>query len=224
MWYTLGYMKPKELALKLRTQGYSYSYISDATGLSKSTLSYHLALVPYTPNKKTLTAIGIARVTAGVTKDKQKKQSFSDAKKEAHIDIGSITQRDLFMLGLGVYIGEGSKTQDIIRVVNSDYRVLNLFMKWLCSLGFSKENFAIRIHLYPDSNIAKAESYWALQTGLPQNQFQIACVDRRVRKDRKRSGTHVHGTAHITVRSNGNKKHGVIFSRRIGAWMEEVLR
>jgi hypothetical protein len=217
-------MKPKEQALKLRTLGYSYSYIKEATGLSKSTLSYHLALVPYTPNKKTIATIGIARATAGLTKARQKKKSFTDAKKDALTDIGHLSQRDLFMLGLGVYIGEGSKTQDIIRVVNSDYRVLNLFMRWLCSLGYSQKNFAIRIHLYPDSNITKAESYWALKTGLPQDQFQTACIDKRAYKDRKRSGIHIHGTAHITVRSNGDKRHGVTFSRRIGAWMEEVLR
>jgi lambda repressor-like predicted transcriptional regulator len=47
-------MKPKEKALELRKAGFSYSYISAKTGLSKSTLSYQLAQVPYTPNKKTL--------------------------------------------------------------------------------------------------------------------------------------------------------------------------
>ena len=122
----LLYMQPKDQALKLRMLGYSYSYISEKTGLSKSTLSYHLALIPYVPNKTTIQKIGMARTRACVTKSNIKKKSFSDAKRIAKVDIGNLSKRDLFMLGLGVYIGEGSKTQDIIRLVNCDYRVLNL--------------------------------------------------------------------------------------------------
>lgn len=216
-------MKPKEKALQLRKAGYSYSYISAKTGLSKSTLSYQLASVPYKPNKETIAAIGAARAQSGFAKANAKQQSLTDAKKLAKKDIGILTKRDLFMLGLGVYIGEGSKTQDIIRIVNSDYRVIKLFIKWLCSLGFTQKNFSIRIHLYPDSDVKEAEAYWTKVTSLPPEQFQKACIDRRVNKDRKRSGTHVHGTAHVTVCSNGVKALGVIFSRRIGAWMKEVL-
>jgi uncharacterized protein (DUF927 family) len=158
-----------------------------------------------------------------MAKSVAKKKSFSDAQAIAKKDIGTFSKRDLFMLGLGVYIGEGSKTQDIIRVVNSDYRVIILFIKWLCALGFTQKNFSIRIHLYPDSDIKEAEAYWADRVGLPSIQFQKACIDRRVNKDRKRSGTHQYGTAHVTVRSNDTKELGVLFSRRIGAWMKEVL-
>ena len=74
-----------------------------------------------------------------------------------------------------------------------------------------------------DSQQYFLKSYWSAKTGLPQKQFQKACIDRRVNKDRKRSGTNIYGTAHVTVRSNGKKEFGVLFSRRIGAWMKEVL-
>jgi hypothetical protein len=216
-------MTPREKAIKLRTLGYAYSYISAQTGLSKSTLSYHLREVPYTPNSATIKSVGNARAESGRTKARQKKESFAEAKRVAKFDIGRVSNRDLFMLGLGLYIGEGSKTQDIIRVVNTDYRVINIFIRWLCSMGFTTKNFTVRIHLYPESNIREAQSFWSMKTGLPQGQFQKSCIDRRALKDRKRSGKHTHGTAHVTVRSNGNKSLGVTFSRRIGAWMEEVL-
>lgn len=187
-------------------------------------LSYYLHGIPYTPNKETVKSIGKARAQAGFTKARIKQKSFSDARKLAKSDIGIFTQRDLFMLGLGLYIGEGSKTQDIIRVVNTDYRVVNLFIRWLCTMGYTIKNFTIRVHLYPDSNITDAESFWSTKTGLPLSQFQKVYIDQRVNKDRKRNAKHIHGTAHVTVRSNGKKLLGVLFSRRIGAWMEEVLR
>ena len=217
-------MTPREKAMKLRKSGYSYTYISKQTGLAKSTLSYHLRDVAYAPNSATIKNTGLARVNAAKTKASQKTASLLEARHLAKIDIGKISQRDLFMLGLGVYIGEGSKTQDIIRVVNTDYRVINLFMKWLGTMGYTRKNFTIRIHLYPDSNIREAKDFWALKTGLPLSQFQKECIDLRANKDRKRSGKHAHGTAHVTVRSNGKKELGVAFSRRIGAWMEEVLK
>ncbi len=216
-------MKPHEKALKLRKKGYSYSHISTETGLSKSTLSYHLRDVLFTPNKKTALKIGSARARASETKARQKRNSILEAKKLAHRDIGHLTKRDILMLGLGVYIGEGSKTQDLIRVVNSDYRVINVFIRWLIMFGFTKRNFAIRIHAYPDTNIRETTLFWTDKTGLTQEQFQKPCIDRRVNKDRKRSGKHQYGTAHVTVRSNGDKAFGVAFSRRISAWMEEVL-
>ncbi len=216
-------MPPKKQAHKLRQEGYSYTYIRAKTNLSKSTLSYLLRDVPYKPNKFTLKTVGRARAKSGANKASTKLRSITEARTKAVNDIGSLSKRDIFMLGIGLYIGEGSKTQSIIRVVNSDVRVINLFIKWLTSFGYPKNNLAIRLHLYPDSNIVEAESYWSLKTGLPPSQFQKACIDRRSLKNRKRSGTHLYGTAHVTVRSAGDKKFGVGFSRLISAWMEKVL-
>lgn len=216
-------MTVRDTAIKLRKLGYSYTYISNKTGLAKSTLSYHLSQIHYKPNKITVESIGRARAQSGLTKARAKKQSYIDAKKLAKSDVGRISKRDLFMLGLGVYIGEGSKTHDIIRVVNTDYRVINLFINWLCSVGYTKENFFIRLHLYPDSDVVAAETFWKSKTGLPHDKFQKVCIDRRVIKDKKKSGKYIHGTAHVTVHAYGQKTLGVAFSRRIGAWMKEVL-
>jgi hypothetical protein len=216
-------MPPKNQALKLREEGYSYSYIHDKTKLSKSTLSYLLRNVPYIPNSFTQKTIGLARAMSGESKASTKLKSVEEAGKKAVKDISSLSKRDLFMLGIGLYIGEGSKTQNIIRVVNGDARVINLFIKWLTNFDYPKNKLAIRIHLYPDSNVGEAESYWALKTGLLPSQFQKACIDKRALKNRKRSGTHLYGTAHVTVRSFGDTRFGVGFSRLIGAWMEKVL-
>ncbi len=216
-------MTPKSIALQLREKGYSYTYIQQKTKLSKSTLSYLLRNVPYQPNLFTLETIGAARAKSGTSKAKSKRASIEVATQKASNDIGILSKRDIFMLGIGLYIGEGSKTQGLVRVVNADVRVINLFIQWLGNLNYPKKNLAIRIHLYPDSNIDEAESYWSRQTGLPRSQFQRACVDKRSQKNRKRSGTHLYGTAHVTVRSFGDARFGVGFSRLIGAWMEKVL-
>jgi hypothetical protein len=216
-------MSAKDTAIKLRERGYSYSHIAKETGLAVSTLSYHLAHIPYTPNKKTINAIGNARIASALTKSLAKRKTLDEAKIKAKKDVGAISSRDLFMLGLGVYIGEGSKTHDITRLVNTDYRVINLYIRWLESFGLKHENFTIRIHLYPDSDIHEAEGFWMKKTGIPKAQFQSVSIDKRVGKDRKKSGVHKYGTAHVTVHSRGNKAFGVALARRIGAYMQEVL-
>ncbi len=216
-------MSRKDIAIELRKKGYSYSHIQRVTGYSVSTLSYHLSHIPYVPNKETVASIGNALAKSAEVKSQKKVNALLDAKRQAQKDVGILTSRDIFMLGLGIYIGEGSKTQSHVRLVNADPKVLRLYVRWLRMLGLRSENLSVRIHLYPDTPIQEAESYWCKQLGVPLAQFQSPSIDRRVGKDRKRSATHTYGTAHVTVRANGNKSFGVALSRRIGAWMEEVL-
>src|SRR3990167_102878 len=144
----------REQVFKLRKQGYSYSYISKNTGVTKSTLSGWLSGVYYKPNKEMVEKIGKARSASSYKKSQQKIESISKAENEAKKEIGKLSKRDLFMLGIGIYIGEGTKTHDIIRVINSDPKIIKLAIKWfreVCGLGI--DNFRIRIHLYPDNNI-----------------------------------------------------------------------
>ena len=217
-------MTKKEQAIKLRKKGYSYNYIAEKTGYAVSTLSYHLRHIPFTPNKFTRTKIGSARAQAAMTKNKQKQDSYHKAKKQAVNDIGTMSERDFFMLGLGLYIGEGSKTHDTTRLVNADSEIIKLFLKWVTLLGIPRENISMRIHLYPESDIQSAVDFWSKETRIPKGQFQKACIDTRVGKDRKRQSRHEYGTAHVTVRANGQKEFGVALARKIGAYMEEVLR
>jgi transcriptional regulator with XRE-family HTH domain len=119
----------KKLTIDLRKNGYSYNLISQKTGVSKSTLSNWLSEFPYTPNRETIDRIGKARAASSLSKSKIKLQSFAEAFAVAKKDIDTLSKRDLFMLGLGVYIGEGTKDGHIIRIINSDPRVIKLSIK-----------------------------------------------------------------------------------------------
>ena len=113
-------VQSKILAIELRKAGHSYNYIAPIIGVSKSTLGVWLAEIPYSPNKETVERIGRARAASGAAKTRIKLESFKLAKEEALREIGSISSRDLFMLGLGVYIGEGTKSPITTCVVNSN--------------------------------------------------------------------------------------------------------
>ena len=220
----MSYVILKNKAVRLRRLGHSYSYISEKILISKSTLHYWLATIPYTPNAETIERIGKARAKSGMVKSRLKRESIAKAKELAKDDIGALSKRDLFMLGIGLYIGEGTKTHSIIRVINADPKVIVLAIKWFKEgCGLNNTNFSIRLHLYPDNSEEDSLRFWSRATGLPKNQFQKIQVDLRKDKKMFKRGKLPYGTAHLTVKSNGKKEFGVFLSRRINAWIEEVV-
>lgn len=214
----------KQKVFQLRHAGYSYSYISSRTGLSKSTLSDWLTEVPYRPNKYTIHTIGRARATSGEIKTQIKQRSILEARREAENEIGILSKRDLFMFGLGLYLGEGSKTADIVRVVNSDPDVIRLAIAWFKSLGVLRNQFVVTLHLYPDSNVRKCLQFWSEATTIPLDQFAKPQIDRRRNKKAYKAGKLPYGTAHLSVRSGGRKEFGVFFSRKILGWIDSATR
>jgi hypothetical protein len=218
----MTYYDLKNEALKLRKSGHSYSYISKLTGISKSTLSDWLTGLPYTPNKKTLEAIGKARLAANLAKNKEKQKSILKAIEEAKNEMGPLSKRDIFMLGLGVYLGEGTKGHNIIRIINANPQIIQLTIKWFQNMGLNMDNFAIRIYLYPDSDIEQSLQYWSNITKIPRSQFYNVQIDKRQNKSLKKKGKLPFGTAHLCIKSNGNKKFGAFLSRKISAWIDEV--
>jgi len=213
----------KEVAVQLREAGYSYGYIKEKTGLAMSTLSYHLARIPYSPNKHTRSKIKNAQLTSAKTKDAQKKKRLSLAKRKARLLLGKISQRDVVIAGIALYIGEGSKTNNLVRLVNADPAVVCFFIRWLGVLGVPRSHIVIRIHAYLDSDTAQMTKFWIETTGLLPTQFQRPCIDMRVNKDRRRSAMHTNGTAHVTIKANGNPEFGTALARLIRELMNIVL-
>ncbi len=214
----------KEKAIKLRKEGYSYGLIKEQTGISKSTLSCWLSGLSYTPNKETKKRIGKARSNSIITRNRKKLCIHKQIELQAKKEIGDISKRDLFMLGISLYIGEGAKTQKIIRIINADPRVINLAMRWFCEIcAMDISNFSLAIHLYPDNNIQESLKYWHKQTNIPLKQFGKTQVDKRKKKSTIRNNKLPFGTAHLTIRSNGKKELGVLLFKKIEYWMNLVL-
>lgn len=212
-------------AIEMRKVGHSYGYIKDNLGVSKSTLSEWLSNISYVPNKESIKKIKQARNSAIKTQQEKKEKSIINANTLAVKDIKKFTKRDLFMLGIGIYIGEGSKTtyNSSIRVVNSDPKIIKTTIVWfkkICNL--QNINFSIRIHLYPDNDQEKAISFWAKETGLSQDSFLKTWVDIRSDKKRKNFGKLPYGTAHLTIKSAGQNNAGAFLHRRILAWINLV--
>lgn len=212
-------------AKELREKGHSYNYISKITGVSKSTLSLWLTDIPYIPNKETIDRIGRARAASGAAKNKIKRESITLAKAEAEKELGKISDRDFFMIGLGLYIGEGAKSTQAVYFANSNPAVILLMIKWLTkNLGLNQKNIRLCIHIYPDCDEKECLLFWSKLTNIPINQFRKTSIDRRTDKKVFKAGKLPYGTAHLIVNSLGDKRFGVFLSRKIGALCDKVLK
>ncbi len=212
----------REKALALRKIGFSYKYISSKTGLAKSTLSGWLAEIPYSPNKETVTAFGKARAAASARRAELRQKSIQEIRKTAIKEVGGINQRDLFMFGLGLYMGEGCKTNGQIRVMNSDPRIIRATIAWFRMLGVEKRQIKLRLHLYPDSDVKQSLQFWSRTISIPLSQFQKHQIDSRIDKKAKMRRKLPFGTAQLTIQGGGRKEYGVLFFRRIQLWNEAV--
>jgi len=216
--------KIREKAFKLRNEGYSYNYIAEQIKIAKSTLSEWFKGIPFTANGHTLDTIAKARLASGAYKYHVKYKSLEKAELQAKKDIGSLSKRDMMMLGLGLYIGEGGKTDGITRIINSDPRVIKLGTKWLKnSFGIDTINIRVRLFIYPDSVEKDCIKYWSKSTEIPINQFFKSTVDRRTNKKISNKNKLPFGTAHISINSLGNKDLGVYLHRHIMACINRVL-
>lgn len=202
-------------ALQMRQAGYSYGFISERTGLTKSTLSDWLSGIPYTPNTEVIERIGKARAASGAKKSFIRQQNVLKAIQEARRELGTFSKRDMRLFGLGLYLGEGTKSQDCVRIVNSDPRVILLAMAWFCSLGLEKRQFVMTLHLYPDSDVKQCLRFWSRTTGVPRSQFLKTQIDMRTNKKSFKTGKLPYGTAHLGIRALGNKNHGTYLFHKI---------
>lgn len=211
-------------AIELRKAGHSYNHIATIVNVSKSTLAVWLGDIPYKPNIETVERIGKARAASGEAKSKAKRETFLRAREEAKSEIQSVSQRDLFMLGLGLYIGEGAKSSVSTSFVNSNPAIMILIVRWFIeAIGIRREQIRMRLHLYPDTDESVSLNFWSSTTGIPRSQFFRSVIDRREDKKVVKSGKLPYGTAHMTIKSLGEKRFGVFLARKILAWSDIVL-
>ncbi|MBU2575667.1 hypothetical protein KKF64_01070 [Patescibacteria group bacterium] len=169
--------KEKSTARKLRELGWSINEIYTKLGVSKSSVSIWVRDIELTKKQKatlstkghTKEAIEKRRKTR-LTRENARRQKIIDS---AKIDIKQISKKELFLIGISLYWGEGSKTRrGIVEFSNSDPLLIEIMMK------FFKENCEVppkkfRGHVYLHTHLdpIKAEKYWSKISRISTKQF-----------------------------------------------------
>ncbi len=167
--------KDKQKAIEMRKRGMSYSQIKEKLGVSKSTLSGWLYAMPLSEKRiKELRDNNPIRIErCRNTKRIKKETRLASVYQNVKRDIGLLSKRDLFLAGLFLYWGEGTKVQSgQVVLTNTNPAMLKLFIQWLGLFGVERKKLAVRLHLYSDMDIQRSLSFWSKELKIPKNQFR----------------------------------------------------
>jgi transposase-like protein len=81
-------------------------------------------------------------------------------------------EHGLFQLGIGLYIGEGTKNNRDVRLANTNPQVIRTFLRFLreiCQVDESK--IFAWLNIFDDTDLHQAQTFWKHVTGLPDSQF-----------------------------------------------------
>lgn len=218
-------LKEKEAAIELRKKGLSYNEILRKVPVAKSSLSLWLKDVGLAKaQKQRLTEKKLAAMKRGWEAVHRKKVLITEKiKGEARDEIGKLSERELWLIGVALYWSEGHKEKDkgsLVRLGNSDPRMIGTFLKWLYEIcKIKKEDIIFRIYLHETSEnrLEEVKMYWSKITGFPKEHFEkITWKKNKIKTKRKNIGKDYYGLLDISVRGSIN------LNRKIQGWIDGI--
>lgn len=210
-------------ARELRLQGMTYDQIQVELGCSKGSISLWVRDLPKPERKRSReesSAIGRRGWEATLQRRDVERQA---QKQRAADEVGAMTDRELFLLGVGLYWAEGTKskpyrTQERVTFVNSDPGMIEVFLAWLRLLGVDDERLRFHVHIHETGDIGAAEQFWATLTGAGPSAFGKTSLKRHAPKtNRKNVGTDYRGCLVVRVLKSAD------LYRRIEGWWYGIV-
>lgn len=196
----------RERAIELRLTGMSYSQIKEAIGVSKSTLHYWLRDYPLGEERiRALRDWSAQRIErCRETKARKKEERLAVVYERIDQEIGILSDREIFIAGMFLYWGEGSKTANYtVAVTNTDPAMLRFFLRWLQVIGADLSKLHGRLHLYSDMDLEAQTILWSRMLGVPKEIFRNPYIkDNSSSKRKNYKGRFGYGTCSLVI----NKK------------------
>lgn len=194
----------KQLAVKLRLEGRSYSQIKEEIQVSKGTLSLWLRDFPLAPERlRELRDFSEKRIE-NFRKTMQAKRAarLENIYKEQSEILYPLTSRDILFAGLGLYWGEGGKTMPTqLTISNTNPAVIRFFMRCMEeAYNVPRKKFIARLQLYQDMNTEQEISFWRKELHLPRGQFMKPYFKKSKTTDITYRRVFTHGTCNLSVR------------------------
>lgn len=218
----MAYTREKAEAQKLRRDGKSIAEIASLLQINKSTVSNWCRDIILSAHqvqnlaKKQEVAGALGRLRAAELKRKGRILRTVTANTLGVDDVKNFTERDLFILGIALYWGEGYKSgNDECGLTNSDPGIILFFIEWLWKIYMvSKDRLILRISVNESHQhrIADIENYWSNVTNIPFSQFTKTSVIR-VRSKKVYSNANAHfGTLRVKVRRGTSLRRRIMGS------------
>ncbi|WP_157042216.1 helix-turn-helix domain-containing protein [Nitriliruptor alkaliphilus] len=203
-----GKLHEKARARELRAQAWTMPEIAEHLGVSKSSVSLWTRDVPFDPTARRSARTDRRPRGSDHPLRRRKLERIEQLRCEAVDRIGTLDDLALLHAGLGLYAGDGSKTQSSVRFANSDPRMVALFCRWLRRFfEVDEDRLRVTLYLHAGLDLVAAEAHWAEVTGVPVSQFgkpYRAAPDASIRHNK-----HVHGCAHVAYHSADTHRQGL---------------
>ncbi|MFJ2278184.1 hypothetical protein ACIOEZ_29005 [Streptomyces sp. NPDC087866] len=203
-------------ARELRLEGKTYDQIQVELGCSKGSISLWVRDLPKPPRRSPAEASAIARRGWEVTLERRETER-QQTKRDAAAEIGSMTERELFLLGVGLYWAEGTKAkphrpQERVAFINSDPHMIRVFLAWLRLLKVPSERLRFHVHIHESADVPEAEQFWRQEVGRSGSFGKTTLKKHNPVTNRKNTGERYHGC--LVVRVNKSAE----LYRRIEGW------
>ncbi|MFF9022341.1 hypothetical protein [Streptomyces eurythermus] len=214
----------RDRARELRLQGWTYDRIQAELGCSKSSISLWVRDLPkpeprYTPEEqRALMNEGLAHLRAARDRERE------ETKQRAAAAVGRLSDRELFLVGVGLYWAEGAKDKpydrrENVTFVNSDPGMIEVFLKWLDLLRVDRERLRFNVMIHENADVEGAERYWADLVGADTSAFYKTTLKKHnPRTVRKNTADTYRGCLMIKVLKSAD-----LYRRIEGTWYGIVL-
>jgi len=206
--------KEKERAVKMRLRGMSYSQIKNKIKVSKSTLSLWLEKYPLSDKRiRELRDWNPRRIeNCRNTKLKKREEKLARIYTEVSKEIGLLSKRDVYIGGLFLYWGEGTKaSRDVLVCTNTDPSMIKFFLRWLELIGVSKDKLKVKLHLYVDMSVKKETIFWSNILGIKEENFKKPYIKESRFSNLTYKSTFGHGTCNL-YHANSDMHNKVMMS------------
>lgn len=190
-----GKIEEQRRARELRAQAWTLVDIAKELDVAKSSVSRWVRDVEFEPNSRRT-----ARRRGPNKLERAKAAEIERCRVEGIARVGTLTEREFLMAGLGLYAGDGAKQGNSAHFANSDPRLILFYCAWLRRFfDIEEARLRLKLYLHADLDYGASIVYWSELTGVPREQFTKpyrAAVD-----DTRRHNRHIHGCCHVIYNS-----------------------
>ncbi|MEU8539882.1 hypothetical protein AB0C52_07740 [Streptomyces sp. NPDC048717] len=209
----------RERARALRLEGGTYDQIQLELGCSKSSISLWVRDLPKPERKRTREEASAIARKGWEARLRLREDERNQAKRSAAEEVGALSPRELFLIGVALYWAEGAKDKPYARredvlFVNSDPGMIRVYLAWLDLLDVAPARVRYRVMIHATADIEGAERYWADLVGTEVHRLQKTTIKKHNPKTvRKNVGEDYRGCLVIRVTQCAD-----MYRRIEGAW------
>ena len=205
-----GKVEERQRARERRAQSWTLQEIATELGVSKGSVSGWVRDVEFVPRPRNRGHPAGPKHPMRVRKETE----LERCRIEAEEWVGELSERDLAMFCLGLYAGEGSKTDGGVSMANTNPRFLRALLGWLRGeFGLDESRWRARLYLHEGLDLESAMEHWIRLLIIDADRFHKPY--RAVADSSIRSQKHVHGCATVTYSDT-------LLHRRVMARIEAI--